>query len=217
MANPRKQLSYSSTTPYYHCVSRCVLRARLCGVSEGRIFAIEVCAYAVMSNHYHLVVTMGVQFITPINAKKTIRFTGTNKLVSPRLAKKQDQMKNIIDIKDRLLSTSVTNWRVTVSTVVLLILCSCSVAAFGYICFGLPSQPCYTNFFYLSLVWLATEYIVIGYLYYYKNKEANLKSVSKKLNIKILECPDHRTSGLITGITGTNPACYFNNVKYQIM
>lgn len=132
-------------------------------------FAIEVYAFAVMSNQYHLVVTMGVQLITPINAKKTIRFTGTNKLVSHRLAKKQDQMKNITDIKDRLLSTSVTNWRVTVSTAVLLILCSCSVAAFGYICFGLPSQPCYTNFFYLSLVWLAAEYIVIGYLYCYKN------------------------------------------------
>jgi len=75
LALPRAQQVSLEDTPYYHCIARCVRRAYLCGEDSvtGRnfdhrkkwlvlrikqlasIFAIDVCAYAVMSNHYHLV------------------------------------------------------------------------------------------------------------------------------------------------------------------
>jgi hypothetical protein len=66
-----KQVSLQDTR-YYHLISRCVRRAYLCGEDHHTkhrrqwmvdrirfltaVFAIDVAAYAVMSNHYHLVV-----------------------------------------------------------------------------------------------------------------------------------------------------------------
>jgi REP element-mobilizing transposase RayT len=68
-------------SPYYHCISRCVRRSFLCGVDsysaqsyahrrqwvEDRlynllgVFAIELCAFCVMSNHTHTVLRVNRQ------------------------------------------------------------------------------------------------------------------------------------------------------------
>jgi REP element-mobilizing transposase RayT len=74
-AYPRCQIVTSEEVGVYHCVARCVRRSFLCGVDPttghdyehrkewirqrlqqlASIFAIDVCGYAVMSNHLHLV------------------------------------------------------------------------------------------------------------------------------------------------------------------
>ncbi len=78
MTQPRQTLISIADTPYYHIVSRCVRRSYLCGVDHtsgksyehrrqwivdrirllSSLFAIDICSYAVMSNHYHLVVKL---------------------------------------------------------------------------------------------------------------------------------------------------------------
>ena len=85
MTQARRTLISLNDTPYYHCIARCVRRAFLCGEDrysgqsfEHRrqwvldrlrfltdVFAIDVCAYAILHNHYHVVV-----HVDAVRAKK---------------------------------------------------------------------------------------------------------------------------------------------------
>ncbi|MCE9686170.1 transposase [Shewanella sp. AS16] len=80
MTSARRQLIDPQATPFYHVINRCVRRAFLCGEDQltgksyehrrgwivdkikvlSAIFCIDICAYAVMSNHYHLVLKIDV-------------------------------------------------------------------------------------------------------------------------------------------------------------
>ena len=81
MTQARKHQISLDSTAYYHIVSRCIKRSFICGVDEysGKnyehrrqwiidrlrhlvdVFSIEIAAYAIMSNHYHLVLFVNEQ------------------------------------------------------------------------------------------------------------------------------------------------------------
>jgi len=90
MTRPRKEQISIEDTPYYHIVSRCVRRTFLCGTdaSTGKsyehrrswiekrlrllssIFGIDVCAYAVMSNHIHIAIKLMPSQIAPLSHRE---------------------------------------------------------------------------------------------------------------------------------------------------
>jgi REP element-mobilizing transposase RayT len=92
MTRPRKVLISLADTPYYHITSRCVRRAYLCGVDHysgqsyehrrqwivdrirllSSLFAIDICAYAVMSNHYHLVLKLCPEQLSDLSDDQVI-------------------------------------------------------------------------------------------------------------------------------------------------
>jgi len=72
MTVARSQLVDVEVSRYYHCISRCVRRAFLCGEGyehrkqwiEDRLellagnFAVSVCGFGVMDNHLHVLVRL---------------------------------------------------------------------------------------------------------------------------------------------------------------
>jgi len=127
---PRKTLVSLEATPYYHCVSRCVRRAFLCGedsftgnsyehrrqwvedrlLTLASIFAIDIAAYAVMSNHYHVVLRINHEQAVNWSESEVIAqwhqlFKGS--LLSQRYAQGEILSKAEHDV----LSEQVNEWR----------------------------------------------------------------------------------------------------------
>jgi len=88
----RKSLISLKDTPFYHCVARCVRRAWLWGEDEfagkdyshrkawvqsrlrqlSEVFTIDLCAYAVMSNHYHVILHVHQRMAAGLTAKDVV-------------------------------------------------------------------------------------------------------------------------------------------------
>src|SRR5688572_28441340 len=93
MGYARKSLICLSDTPYYHVIARCVRRAWLCGYDAyagkdyshrkhwvmqrlrvlSDVFAIDLCAYAIMSNHYHLVLRVDRERGVRLSKEEVVR------------------------------------------------------------------------------------------------------------------------------------------------
>jgi REP element-mobilizing transposase RayT len=130
MPKPRKTLISLDATPYYHCVSRCVRRAFLCGedtqsgssfehrrgwirdrmLQLADVFAIDVAAYAVMSNHYHLVLAVSREEALAWSGDEVIerwhRLFAGNLLSSRHVAGEQ-----LSAAERRALDSFVASWR----------------------------------------------------------------------------------------------------------
>ena len=92
MTIPRRNQICLTETRYYHCISRCVRRAFLCGMDvtsgrsyqhrrgwveqqllkQSRAFCIDLAGYAIMSNHYHVVVRVDVELALSLSASEVL-------------------------------------------------------------------------------------------------------------------------------------------------
>ncbi|CAA0124753.1 Uncharacterised protein [BD1-7 clade bacterium] len=131
MTRAREQQVSLEATPYYHCVSRCVRRAFLCGgeyehrrawveeklIELAGIFCIDIAAYAVISNHYHVVFFINTAELDGLDNQSVIErwhqlFKGT---VLTQRYMREDKMTNaelaqvekcVAEWRDRLTSIS---------------------------------------------------------------------------------------------------------------
>ncbi|MDZ7903644.1 MAG: transposase [Rheinheimera sp.] len=91
MPKPRNKQIALSETPFYHLTYRCVRRSFLCGELDGfnfehrrewiverlrlltTMFAIDVASYAIMMNHYHVLVRVNVEKAASLTASEIFK------------------------------------------------------------------------------------------------------------------------------------------------
>ncbi|MEH6578928.1 MAG: transposase [Amphritea sp.] len=130
MTRARNQIISTADTPYYHCIARCVRRAFLCGedpltqrsyehrrqwvvdrlVELQQVFCIDLCAYAVMSNHYHLVLCINEEWAAELTADEVInRWCHLYK--GPQLVQRYRQGEVLGKAEYQAVSDIVEQWR----------------------------------------------------------------------------------------------------------
>jgi len=92
MATRRSDLVNLSETPFYHCVTRCVRQCYLCGYDKNTgqsfehrrgwvekrtlflsfVYAIDLCAYAAMSNHVHVVLRVDEKSANSLSMREVL-------------------------------------------------------------------------------------------------------------------------------------------------
>lgn len=127
MTRARKDLINLDVTPYYHVVSRCVRRTFLCGFDResgrdfsyrkklivnrvkylSKIFAIRIAAYAVMSNHYHLVLKVDHEVVESWDVNEIL---ARCRKLFPNKAKEIDERLQI-NPHDQLATETAEIWR----------------------------------------------------------------------------------------------------------
>ncbi|NKB77694.1 MAG: transposase [Gammaproteobacteria bacterium] len=136
MAIARQQLINIESTPYYHCTSRCVRRAFLCGKDDysGRCyehrrdwveslllkmaaaFCIDVVAYAVMSNHYHVILRVDLELAQSLTDVEIIERWAKIYKPDAVMCGYRDGL-SCSDEQREYIETTVAKWRSTLSNI----------------------------------------------------------------------------------------------------
>lgn len=130
MAKPRCNQICIESTPYYHIVSRCVRRAFLCGFDQlsgesfehrrqwvtdrlkllAEVYCIDVSAYAIMSNHYHLVLHIDQTTALKLTENQVIdRWKKIFKM--PLLIQRKEQGEEITEAEQLAIDTIIRRWK----------------------------------------------------------------------------------------------------------
>ena len=136
MTSARRTLIDPESTPYYHIINRCVRRAYLCGEDKltgksfehrrgwivekikmlSTIFCIDVCAYVVMNNHYHLVLKIDVEKAKLLSKEEVIgRWCKITK--GHAVAAKHMKKELLLEGERLLLDSLITEWHERLSSI----------------------------------------------------------------------------------------------------
>jgi len=130
MASARSTQISLADIPYYHCVARCVRRAFLCGIdhfsgqnyehrrqwivdklkSLSATFSIDLCAFAVMSNHYHVVLRVDADTAAAWSEREVIERWSTL-FSTPVLVDRYLRGQNNAGAADRKAREIIEEWR----------------------------------------------------------------------------------------------------------
>ncbi|MFL1467596.1 hypothetical protein [Marinobacter sp. HN1S83] len=89
--------------------------------------------------------------------------------------------KNLTEAKEKLLSTEYPRWRNLLSCAILVLLITGMVSGWWYAYYTASDIECHQGILYFSAVWLAVQWVVIGYLYCYQNIPAFARGAIKLL------------------------------------
>lgn len=73
------------------------------------------------------------------------------------------------EARARLLSTEYPHWKNLISCLALFVSTTAMVLSWWYAYFAAPDAGCHHFFLFFSLLWLVAQWVVIGYLYGYRN------------------------------------------------
>ena len=131
MTMPRARQICLDQTPYYHCVSRCVRRAFLCGIDgysgksyehgQGWVealllklsdaFCIDLVGYAVMANHYHVILKVDTDLASSLSDHEVIDRWARLYAVGPLLSRYRSG-KPLLEWEVEQTVSQIGHWRV---------------------------------------------------------------------------------------------------------